>query len=147
VPCWPEVLIFAWLRLCKSQDKTVPIFVPTPRIEALRAVASSLLGNAWKSLKTSNLAQCLAIIGSVAKSLKVRGFLVRDQEVGGSNPLAPTIIHCIFIEFKRLEPFGLQPLFGPFARNWPHPRPSVGTRRKPEVLSGPASRPLCGLRF
>ena len=68
----------------------MPIFVPTPRIEALRAVASALLGNAWKSLKTSNLAQLLAIVGNVAKSLKVRGFLVRDQEVGGSNPLAPT---------------------------------------------------------
>jgi hypothetical protein len=68
----------------------VPIFVPTPRIEALRAVASVPWETAWKPLKTSNLAQLLAIVSNVAKSLKIRGFLVRDQEVGGSNPLAPT---------------------------------------------------------
>jgi hypothetical protein len=81
--------------LGKSRDETVPIFVPTPRIEALRAVASALGETARKSLKTSDLAQLLAIVGNVAKSLKVRGFLVRDQEVGGSNPLAPTIYPCV----------------------------------------------------
>ena len=63
----------------------MPIFVPTPRIEALPAVAIAPEGNAWKSLKTSNFAQHLTILGNVAKSLKVRGFLVRDQEVGGSD--------------------------------------------------------------
>ncbi|ERR1039457_2321599 len=74
----------------KIVRQTVPIFVPTPRIEAFLAVASDTAANVWKPMKTSGLAQCLAILGNVAKSLKVRGFLVRDQEVGGSNPLAPT---------------------------------------------------------
>src|SRR5579862_8807674 len=72
----------------ESRDKTVPIFVPTPRIEAFRAVASSTARTTRKSLKNSNLALRIAIIGNAAKLLILRGFLVRDQEVGGSNPLA-----------------------------------------------------------
>ena len=66
-------------------------FVPTPGVQALFAVAIAPYPNPPKSLKTSNLAQLRAIVGNVSKLLILRGSLVRDQEVGGSNPLAPTI--------------------------------------------------------
>src|ERR1035438_2809740 len=75
----------------KRRDPTVPIFVPTSGVEALFTVAIATCPNPPKSLKTSNLAQLRAIVSNASKLLILRGSLVRDQEVGGSNPLAPTI--------------------------------------------------------
>lgn len=40
--------------------QTVPIFVPTPRIEALPAIASPRARKARKPLKTRDISQCLA---------------------------------------------------------------------------------------
>jgi hypothetical protein len=71
-------------------QRPVPIFVPTPCIEALRVVASAHSRKSQNSLITRNNSQCLATAVPTAKSLKIRKFMVRDQEAGGSNPLAPT---------------------------------------------------------
>jgi hypothetical protein len=73
-----------WLR------KSVPSFVPTPRIEDLRTFASAGARARWNSLITGNNSQCLATTVPSAKCLTILRFMVRDQEAGGSNPLAPT---------------------------------------------------------
>jgi hypothetical protein len=71
----------------------VPNIVPTPCIEALFAVASVPGSVSPKRLKTSNDGETRAAVVPIAKSLILGGFMVRDQEVGGSNPLAPTRNH------------------------------------------------------
>ena len=80
-------------------DIAVPNTGPTPRIEALRRLAippvtGRILGSP-KPLIAGSLAQprTMNLTASVpmANLLIFRGFIVRDQEVGGSNPLAPTI--------------------------------------------------------
>ena len=43
-----------------ARSKTVPIFVPTPRIEALPAIASTGAQKARKPLKTGDISQRLA---------------------------------------------------------------------------------------
>jgi hypothetical protein len=42
------------------------------------------------SLKTRGYSQLLATAGSAEKLAKMRRYMLQDQEVGGSNPLAPT---------------------------------------------------------
>src|SRR5580693_10653660 len=42
------------------------------------------------SLKTRGYSQLLATAGSAEKLAKMCRYMLRDQEVGGSNPLAPT---------------------------------------------------------
>ena len=83
--------------------QTVPIFVPTPRIEALPGIASPSAQKARKALKTRDISQRLPNHCAAAKSLIVRGLMVRDQEVGGSNPLAPT---KFLKSFQRSKPRG-----------------------------------------
>jgi hypothetical protein len=73
-----------------SPHETVPIFVPTPRIDAFRAVASQGARLGRNSLKTSNLAQLLAMGKIPCKLLILRGFLASKQRVAGSSPAAPT---------------------------------------------------------
>ena len=84
------------IKALRLGETTVPIFVPTPCIEGSRAVASALARTSRKPLKTSTLAQFLATVRSTAKLLILHGLLVMDQEVGGSNPLAPTIYPISF---------------------------------------------------
>jgi len=67
------------IKALRLGETTVPIFVPTPCIEAFRAVASAPTLSPWKPLKTSNLAQLLAIVGNAAKLLILRGFLASNQ--------------------------------------------------------------------
>ena len=74
-----------------SSYRTVPIFVPTPCIESLFSFASAMMPPLRNSLITRDNSQCLATTIPRAKCLKIRQFMVRDQEAGGSNPLAPTI--------------------------------------------------------
>jgi hypothetical protein len=69
---------------------TVPISAPTPRIEALPGIASPGAQYARKPLETRNIAQRCATLVPTSKYLILRGLMVRDQEVGGPNPLAPT---------------------------------------------------------
>ena len=66
------------LRHCVEQI-TVPIFVPTPCIEGLRAVASALARTSRKSLKTSSFAQPLAIVGNARKLLIIQWILASNQ--------------------------------------------------------------------
>jgi hypothetical protein len=66
--------------------KTVPIFVPTPRIEALRTIASARARGTRNSLITRNIAQLLTTIVHSAKSMKNGRLLIRNQQVAGSTP-------------------------------------------------------------
>lgn len=67
----------------------MPNIVPTPCIEALFAVASVPGSVSPKRLKTSNDGETRAAVVPIAKSLILGGFMVRDQETGGSA--CPTI--------------------------------------------------------
>jgi hypothetical protein len=71
--------------------RTVPIFVPTLCSEALCTIARPRTRACRNHLITRNNAQYLTTAVPTAKCLKIRVFVVRDQEAGGSNPLAPTI--------------------------------------------------------
>ena len=52
-----------------------------------------------------NSGQFLAIIGNACKLLILRGRLVRDQEAGGSNPLAPTNLFLVVSLVPGVEAF------------------------------------------
>jgi hypothetical protein len=58
-------------------------------MEALLAVARALVGGDYKLLKPSDQEQSITMGVPSAKLLILLAFVVRDQEVGGSNPLAP----------------------------------------------------------
>ena len=73
------------LRHLRLGETTVPIFVPTPCIEGLRAVASALSRTSWKSLKTSNFAQRLTTVGNGRKLLIIQRPLATNQKVGCSS--------------------------------------------------------------
>jgi len=73
-----------------SPHPTVPSFVPTPRIEALLTLVSACCRGVGMSLKRRSYSQLLVTTGSTEKLANMRWRMLRDQEVGGSNPLAPT---------------------------------------------------------
>jgi len=77
---------------------TVPIFVPTLCLEALLDSAHALAGNGRKRLKLSKNAYRWIAERNSAMLLILLVFVVRDQEVGGSNPLAPANL------FKPFQP-------------------------------------------
>jgi hypothetical protein len=62
----------------------------TLHIEGVVSIASLLSRDVAKRLKYNDSSQRLAIVEHTAKLLIFVAVLVRDQEVGGSNPLAPT---------------------------------------------------------
>jgi hypothetical protein len=70
-------------ELYKSDHETVPNFVPSGGLYWLVAVATSEPGNPHKYWRIS-------IRTNVAKLLNLRETNLRDQGVGGSNPLSPT---------------------------------------------------------
>jgi hypothetical protein len=63
----------------------VPIFVPTPRIEALCTVAHASSPGRRKSLITGNNAQQLVATMPSAKSMKERWSVATNQKVGRSS--------------------------------------------------------------
>jgi hypothetical protein len=65
-------------------------FVPTLCMEAFRSIASAIARTSRKPLKTSNLAQLLAILGNARKLLIIRGPLATNQKVRCSNHLGRT---------------------------------------------------------
>jgi len=67
------------IKALRLGETTVPIFVPTPCIEGLRAVASALSRTSWKSLKTSNFAQRLTTVGNGRKLLIIQGPMASNQ--------------------------------------------------------------------
>ena len=77
-------------KLLTDLGLSVPSFVPTPRIEALRTLVSDRLKGVGMSLKCRGYSQLLATAGFAEKLAKMHWRMLRDQEVGGSNPLAPT---------------------------------------------------------
>src|SRR5262245_41874051 len=68
----------------------MPETMPTPCMDALRQPCTGRAKNYSKWLMRKNLAQPVSIPLSTSKLLIFFVFLVRDQEAGGSNPLAPT---------------------------------------------------------
>ena len=73
----------------------MPNFVPTPSIEALPALVSDRGKCAGMALKGGSYSQLLATAGAAEKRAKMHWRMLRDQEVGGSNPLAPTNYHFL----------------------------------------------------
>jgi hypothetical protein len=71
--------------------EAVPNSVPTPYIDRLFSLASGAFAEWYKSLETSSGWQSSVMVVPSANLLILREFLVPDQEVGSSNPLAPAI--------------------------------------------------------
>jgi hypothetical protein len=65
---------------------TVPIFVPTPCIEALPTLARAERAEPSISLISSNIAQLRATGENACKSQKNGRLLIRNQQVAGSIP-------------------------------------------------------------
>jgi len=74
----------------------MPKTMPTPCIDALRRFTTEVLQVRRKFFLRNNIYKCIPLTMLTSKSLILFIILVRDQEVGGSNPLAPTNL------FKRL---------------------------------------------
>jgi hypothetical protein len=70
----------------------MPNTMPTLCIDAVRPVWTRVDVTPANFLSRNNLSQSASIAMPMAKLLILFVILVRDQEVGGSNPLAPTII-------------------------------------------------------
>lgn len=90
-------------------QSTVPIFVPTHRMERLLAVASAPLPNAQKPLRTRNIAQSRVTVVPGAKFMKRRWFLATNQKVACSSHAGRTIPFNPLTKIKR----GLKPPLSP----------------------------------
>ncbi len=77
----------------------MPNTMPTPRIDALLPVSTMEGVIRFKLLSRNSLSKSISMPTPTAKLLIFLVILVRDQEVGGSNPLAPTKL------FKHLQTF------------------------------------------
>jgi len=69
----------------------VPDFVPTPCIAPLLGSDHETQRKSYNYLFQNNISQWREILSNPAKLLISLSVVVRDQEAGGSNPLAPTI--------------------------------------------------------
>jgi hypothetical protein len=70
----------------------MPKTMPTPCIDRARRVSTRDRTLKRKFLVRNNLSNSVAIAIPTAKLFILFVILVRDQEVGGSNPLAPTTL-------------------------------------------------------
>ncbi len=68
----------------------MPKTMPTPCIDTLRCFMTEGPPVSVKFLSWNNISKCVSVTMPTSKLLIFFVILVRDQEVGGSNPLAPT---------------------------------------------------------
>src|SRR5580704_4660792 len=68
----------------------MPESMPTPCIDGVRRASTVERVTELKPLNWNNLSKSVSTGMPMSKLLILFFFLVRDQEVGGSNPLAPT---------------------------------------------------------
>ena len=77
----------------------MPKTMPTPGIDALRRFTTERHPLRPKLFSWNNISKSISIVMFRSKLLILFVILVRDQEVGGSNPLAPTK------SFNHFKPF------------------------------------------
>jgi len=70
--------------------------MPAPHIERARPDATAYASSRVKSLTRDNISESVRTAMPTSKLFILFLILVRDQEVGGSNPLAPTNYPSLF---------------------------------------------------